>query len=166
MGNTTSINKGELYGEYMGKLSFITYSVYNYNYKRSLKVSLGKRCVTSKKWLRRRLLWSRCYTLKLFAETCVQRRCETCYNRRVTWLPAAFVKLFELLLRDNFHQKLNRFLLLQRSQRSQWWQKREFHRATPLCGTCLQRRCTQVSAKSFNVKQRLELYHNYKRFKG
>ena len=33
---------------------------------------------------------SRCYTLKLLAETSVQRRCETC---------------FELPLRDKFHEK-------------------------------------------------------------
>ena len=62
-----------------------------------------------------------------------------------------FVKLFERPLRDKFHGKVNRFLLLQRLATVAVVKKQEFHRVTPLRETGHVRRCTQVSAKSFNV---------------
>ena len=56
-----------------------------------------------------------------------------------------FVKLFELPLRDKFHEKWNRLLLLQRLATVAVVKKQEFHCVTPLRETGPVRRCTEVS---------------------
>ena len=48
---------------------------------RNLVNSMTNLSLKTSTWVVRKTL-SRCYTLKLLAETCVQRRCETCFNRR------------------------------------------------------------------------------------
>ena len=77
-------------------------------------------------------------------------RCNT-VAKHVSWLVSWN---FELPLPDKFHEKLNRFLLPRRSQRLQWWQKREFPCVTPLCETGLPRSCHATLCKPIRNRLR------------